>query len=257
MFTALLKGCRWVCAAVVVFGPAKAIAQTYHGPLVMPYNRPAPPKKVQAKVKKPAKSKVVTTALPPPRKALPPPYMELTSTPISPPYGFTEFCSRPHTSDICNPYNLTEDQLISRFNATAENLASADAINREVNAAYKPLTDSQNYGIPELWTYPANGSADCEDYALEKQRRLIAAGWPANAVLLTVVQVNYPDQPPEAHAVLTLRTTHGDYIADNRQDELKLWHQTTPEYTFSMRQSFVNPQAWVALTKDVPSQTGN
>lgn len=41
----------------------------------------------------------------------------------------------------------------------------------------KPVSDLDNYGSEEVWAYP-EGSGDCEDYALEKRKRLSGAGLP-------------------------------------------------------------------------------
>ncbi|MEO1711601.1 MAG: transglutaminase-like cysteine peptidase, partial [Pseudomonadota bacterium] len=49
----------------------------------------------------------------------------------------------------------------------------------------------------------------------------------------------------EGHAVLTARTRQGDFILDNKVDNLKLWDRTP--YRFVMRQSYLNPRVWMAL----------
>jgi predicted transglutaminase-like cysteine proteinase len=56
------------------------------------------------------------------------------------------------------------------------------------------------------------------------------------------------DEHHEGHAVLTARTARGDYILDNKNDELRLWSQTP--YQFLMRQSYINPRIWMALDPD-------
>ena len=57
----------------------------------------------------------------------------------------------------------------------------------------------------------------------------------------------------EGHAILTVATETGDYILDNRTDEIRGWRQT--EYRFLKRQSQADPLQWVALVKDVVSET--
>jgi predicted transglutaminase-like cysteine proteinase len=69
------------------------------------------------------------------------------------------------------------------------------------------------FGVIERWTYPDLGMGDCEDYVLLKRRKLMELGWPQSALLITVVR----DENGEGHAILTVRTTRGDYILDNRQ----------------------------------------
>jgi predicted transglutaminase-like cysteine proteinase len=58
---------------------------------------------------------------------------------------------------------------------------------------------------------------------------------------MTVVR----DQKGEGHAVLTARTLQGDFILDNKVDEVKAWHRTG--YEFVMRQSYLSPRIWMSL----------
>ena len=112
-----------------------------------------------------------------------------------PPYGFVKFCDR--MPDECRQ-GPQEEQ---RFSATPERLSELDAVNRAVNHEIEPVTDLEIYGQTEYWTIPTT-RGDCEDYALLKRKRLIARGWPASALLMTVVR----DERGEGHAVLTART---------------------------------------------------
>jgi predicted transglutaminase-like cysteine proteinase len=74
-----------------------------------------------------------------------------------------------------------------------------------------------------------------------KRHILLRRGWPASALLMTVVR----DEQGEGHAVLTARIAQGDFILDNKVGEVKLWHKTP--YEFVMRQSYLNPKVWMAL----------
>jgi predicted transglutaminase-like cysteine proteinase len=76
---------------------------------------------------------------------------------------------------------------------------------------------------------------------LLKRKRLMALGWPASALLITVVR----DERGDGHAILTARTQQGDFILDNKTDEIKLWHEVP--YQFVMRQSYLNPRVWLSL----------
>jgi predicted transglutaminase-like cysteine proteinase len=127
-----------------------------------------------------------------------------------------------------------------RFSGTPARLSELDLVNRAVNHEIEPVTDLENYGQTEYWTIPTS-KGDCEDYALLKRQRLMARGWPASALLMTVVR----DQKGEGHAVLTARTVQGDFILDNKVDEVKAWHRTG--YEFIMRQSYLNPRIWMSL----------
>ncbi len=155
-----------------------------------------------------------------------------------PPYGFIQFCeSQPR-------YCLTTWRGDDRYEATPARLSELDEINRLVNSAVEPVTDIDAYGVEEFWTLPTT-EGDCEDYALLKREMLIERGWPASALLLTVVR----DEQGEGHAVLTARTTHGDFILDNKVEDVRIWNATG--YQFVMRQSYVNPKAWVSLEESV------
>lgn len=155
--------------------------------------------------------------------------------PSQPPYGFVRFCEmRP---GAC----ATQDNNDKRFQPTPERLSELDDVNRGVNRAIAPATDMEIYGVSEYWTLPVDNRGDCEDYALLKQKLLVARGWPLNALLLTVVR----DEKDEGHAVLTVRTSQGDYILDNKVDSVKLWNKSN--YHFVMRQSYLDPRVWVSL----------
>jgi predicted transglutaminase-like cysteine proteinase len=161
------------------------------------------------------------------------PYMRVFGA-TQAPYGFVEFCERmPQECRQGQP----EEQ---RFSAGPDRLNELDAVNRTVNHEIEPATDLEVYGQTEYWTIPTT-RGDCEDYALLKRKRLIAKGWPISALLMTVVR----DERGEGHAVLTARTLQGDFILDNKLDEVKLWNRTRYEYL--MRQSYLNPRTWMSL----------
>ena len=152
-----------------------------------------------------------------------------------PPYGFVRFCDG--QPDDCAGGSASND---ARFSATPERLSELDEINRTVNKSVEPATDLEVYGVNELWTLPEN-KGDCEDFALLKRRILMERGWPASALLLTVVR----DEKNEGHAILTARTSQGDFVLDNKTDDVRIWNQTP--YHFVMRQSYINPRVWVSL----------
>jgi predicted transglutaminase-like cysteine proteinase len=151
-----------------------------------------------------------------------------------PPYGFVQLCER-------RPQECSQGQQEEqRFNASPQRLAQLDEVNRAVNHEIEPVTDIELYGVTDYWTVPT-GKGDCEDYVLLKRKRLMALGWPASALLITVVR----DERGDGHAVLTARTIQGDFILDNKTDEIKVWHRT--RYDFVMRQSYLNPRIWMSL----------
>lgn len=116
------------------------------------------------------------------------------------------------------------------------------AINAEVNRRIRPMTDDDLFGTVEHWSYPVNGYGDCEEYVLEKQRVLIEAGWPKSALLITVAK----DVSNSGHAVLTVRTDHGDMILDNQIEAVLPWYSTP--YRYIKRQSASSPVKWTGIS---------
>lgn len=162
--------------------------------------------------------------------------------PAQPPYGFVRFCE-------ANQLHCQQQQGVAeaRLTATPERLIELDEVNRHVNESIKPVTDQELYGVTEYWTIP-DKYGDCEDYALLKRKILIERGWPPSALLLTVVRDEYGD----GHAVLTARTSQGDYILDNKVSDVRIWGATP--YQYVMRQSYVNPRVWVSLEEMLVDQ---
>lgn len=155
----------------------------------------------------------------------------LTSQPI----GHYDFC-KTHPSE-CNirPANLAPAKLTDALWRKLINVTA------RVNAAVKPMSDLDNYGKDEVWTYPDNGFGDCEDYVLEKRRQLYRMGISLADLLITVVRK--PDG--EGHSVLTVRTDKGDYILDNLTDKVQAWDETG--YRYLKRQAIDNTGRWVSI----------
>ena len=160
-----------------------------------------------------------------------------------PPVGFVGFCGRHPAACAARPQGAVRPQL------TARQWEFVTRVNAYVNATVKPASDEEVYGQAEYWEYPTT-RGDCEDYALLKQRYLEALGLPRSALLLTVVL----DDKQEGHAVLTLATSEGDFILDNRRDGVRRWSDS--DYTFLKRQSQADPRLWMALAPDDPAAPG-
>jgi predicted transglutaminase-like cysteine proteinase len=120
-------------------------------------------------------------------------------------------------------------------------------VNRWVNDTIKPMTDMEHWGVVEKWSIPTDGYGDCEDYVLLKRKMLIDAGWPREALLITVVR----DKNDEGHAVLTVKTDKGEFILDNQSESILPWTETG--YHFVKRQSQADPNVWVALGDSHPA----
>jgi predicted transglutaminase-like cysteine proteinase len=120
-------------------------------------------------------------------------------------------------------------------------------INKWVNETVKPMTDMDHWGVVEKWSYPDDGYGDCEDYALLKRRMLVDAGWPREALLMTVVR----EKNGNGHAVLTVKTDKGEFILDNQEEKVLLWSETS--YRFVKRQSQNDQNRWVSLGDPRPT----
>lgn len=149
----------------------------------------------------------------------------------SAPIGHVDFCKR--LKGECRA--ATRKPTVIRL--TRDRWDELLDVNARINRAVEPITDQDLYSRPELWAYP-NGAGDCEDYVLLKRRTLIKAGWPASALLITVVR----DTDGGGHAVLTARTDRGDLILDNQIEAVLPWYRTP--YRYIKRQSETNSARW-------------
>ncbi len=158
-----------------------------------------------------------------------------TGPETSVPFGWVDFCQRyaGECDDAPRPV-----QTIELTPASFRKLASVNAL---VNNQIEPVSDASHAGAPDSWDYPEDGKGDCEDYALMKRRLLMRAGFPRGALLLAVVK----DERGDGHSVLMARTSRGDFVLDNLEDEIKPWSKTP--YRFVKRQSQENQNVWVAI----------
>lgn len=151
------------------------------------------------------------------------------------PVGHYEFCQK--IPQECN--QRTPKQ--APIEMTRKLWAKIVSINSSVNSKIAPRTDMELWGKEEVWSYPNSGFGDCEDYALEKRRALMNIGVPAGDLLMTVAR-----QPNgDGHAVLTVRTSLGEFILDNLETRVLSW--TATDYTYLKRQSSQNSGAWVMI----------
>jgi len=153
----------------------------------------------------------------------------------TPPIGWAEFCID-YAPECDTRPSLPRDVALS-----TRAWAELKRINVAVNTSVKPMTDMDHWGVVERWNYPDDGYGDCEDYALQKRKLLMAAGWPREALLMTVVR----DQNGNGHAILTVKTDRGEYVLDNQTNDVLLWADTG--YRFVKRQSQSDPNVWVSL----------
>ncbi len=149
------------------------------------------------------------------------------------PIGHYEFCQRLPGECVplgrAAPHELTRDDWQSMID-----------INNHINAVVQPLTDLQIWGREEKWSFPTD-VGDCEDYVLLKRHMLIERGFhPANLLITVVRQPN-----GDGHAVLTVRTDHGEFILDNLVGRIDDWRDTP--YTYLKRQHDGHAGRWVGI----------
>jgi predicted transglutaminase-like cysteine proteinase len=162
--------------------------------------------------------------------------------PARAPIGWIEFCAE--NAVECDNRMLEARDVV----LTPKCRKTLVRINKWVNASIKPMTDLEHWGQMERWSYPDDGYGDCEDYVLLKRRILLQAGMPQQALLITIVR----DHEGEGHAVLTVRTDKGEFILDNRKDEILLWSGTG--YLFVKRQAQIHPNMWVGVSRAGPGR---
>lgn len=151
------------------------------------------------------------------------------------PYGWVDFCQR--YKGECDARPAMPQNIV----LTAKAWKEIDRINRWVNKNVESVSDMDHWGLIDKWDYPTDGKGDCEDFVLLKRKLLAEQGFPMQALLVTVVK----DKNDEGHAVLTVRSDHGDYILDNMRDDVRGWKQTG--YRFVKRQSQSDMNTWVSI----------
>jgi predicted transglutaminase-like cysteine proteinase len=159
----------------------------------------------------------------------------VTGQATSVPYGWVDFCQR---------YKGECDAAVTQprdVQLTPKAMKEIERINRWVNKNVESVSDMDHWGVIDQWDYPTDGKGDCEDYALLKRKLLAEQGFPIQALLMTVVK----DKNNEGHAILTVKTDHGDYVLDNLADEVKGWKASG--YRFVKRQSQADPNTWVSI----------
>ena len=164
-----------------------------------------------------------------------PPIFVTVGEPTRAPIGWVEFCVE-YKSECATKPSAPRDVVLSP--KAWDDLVK---VNSWANDNIKPVTDLEHWGVVERWNFPDDGQGDCEDYALLKRRMLMQAGWPREALLITVVR----DKRGDGHAVLTVKTNRGEFILDNQETQVLAWNKTG--YRFVKRQSQSDQNMWVSL----------
>ena len=160
------------------------------------------------------------------------------------PVGYYELCRRsshPVCQQTRGSVNATQDGVVRLNSRLAGQLV---AVNAEVNGSIRPHRD------PRWRVGPAAG--DCKDYALTKKYRLMGQGWPSSALLIATAWTSRGVE----HAVLIVRTDHGDVVLDNLEG-IRPWSPSL--YRWISVQSPTKALSWLQIrggtTRILPSNT--
>ncbi len=119
--------------------------------------------------------------------------------------------------------------------------ARLQSVNAQVNRAIRPANDIDVHGEPDVWQIPRS-VGDCEDYAMLKRSKLLRAGFAPSQLPLAKTRLPWG----EAHVVLVVRTTQGDFVLDNLRNEIRPFHKTG--YRFLKMQAPNNSSTWLRVT---------
>lgn len=146
----------------------------------------------------------------------------ITAELIAPPQGVFQFCVERQEECGLQSSEQTKDERAEKAAAEADPQLSdaelmdlARQVNASVNTAISYRTDYEQWGVEEAWLLPLSvegvSYGDCEDYALEKRRALLALGVPEDRLSLATAW----SEGTGLHAVLIVRTAQADYVLDN------------------------------------------
>jgi len=158
---------------------------------------------------------------------------------VSAPAEFLDFCAR-YPEDCLPP-----SQGLTRINLDASRMRDLNVVNSDVNDTIFFNSDLE---AVDYWDYPQDNIGDCEDFVIEKRRRLMDRGWPESALLITLVNKRVPDFAGRTgHAVLTVRTAQGDYVLDNEIRSAVPWATAMRVLEPVMMQTQMDPRIWAKV----------
>lgn len=117
-----------------------------------------------------------------------------------------------------------------------------EQVQQQVDQKVKYVPDMERFGVEDWWE-AAVDKGDCEDIVLAKRNRLMAMGWPAEALRIAVVIDNHHD----LHAVLTVDVLSqqgkpATYVLDSHFQHVEPWQ-------------FLNEYGYVWLERSKPGST--
>lgn len=157
---------------------------------------------------------------------------------VAAPRGFVEMCA-------AQPELCVADAPGKAVALDAKQLRETlTKVNRLVNSRVVQQTDLAAFGRRELWRRSGIGPlarGDCEDLAIEKRERLVAAGVPrAMLFFATAWRADLG-----LHTLLIARTRDGDLVLDSRTPYVQPWRNVP--YLWISRQHSDQPTRWSAI----------
>jgi predicted transglutaminase-like cysteine proteinase len=151
------------------------------------------------------------------------------------PLGYYDLCSRG------NPVCRQTSGRLPTTKSGAVRLSKAlwtevDRINASVNASMRFVNDSGD----DRWRV-GGAYGDCEDFALTKKSKLLAAGWPSSALVIALGKT----RSGVGHAVLVVRTDQGDLVLDNLAPNVRPWARSL--YRWQAVQSPSDTWTWYRI----------
>lgn len=151
------------------------------------------------------------------------------------PIAFFRFCM--FNKEQCEK-RLGQDKLVM----TGDLWSTLNRVNAEINSRIVPDAGKGAFDWSTTTTV-----GNCNDYAVQKQKALLALGLPMPSLSLTVAET------PQGlgHLVVTVRTDRGDFVLDNLRSTIVAWNRTG--YLWLKRQSVSDPRLWVSIAQDSPA----
>ena len=159
------------------------------------------------------------------------------------PMAHTFFCLK-YRDDCKVDKTVSPDSTVM---LTSDRRAELERVNAAVNRAIIPHPNTNGLA-GEVWLVSPR-AGECHDYAVTKRHELLALGWPEQDLLLSEVVTSWG----EHHLVLVIRTSDGDFVADNLNPNIRIWSQTP--YQWVRIQSPGNPLIWSTLVNPTATAT--
>lgn len=145
------------------------------------------------------------------------------------PIAFLRFC-------IFNKKQCESDSSQDKIILTQDIWSTLYRVNNEVNTRIVPDASKGAFD----WSTTAT-VGNCNDYAVQKQKALLALGFPLSSLALTIAET----AQGIGHLVVTVRTDRGDFVLDNLRPTIVAWNRTG--YRWLKRQSLSDPRKWVSI----------